>query len=357
MIHVKAQERQTRNVVIVTLDGYRWQELFNGSDERILRRKKFRRYVSIDQQLIPGSAELRRSALMPFMWSTVQREGQIYGNRKTGNKVNCSNRHLLSYPGYSEMLTGFADPRVRTNRKHINPNPTVLEFLNRQEEFHYDVAAFTTWDVFPYILREDISKIPVNAGGDLQVGKLSQREHWLNEHREIVINPANSARYDEYTFDYALEYMKRKRPRVMFISLNETDEHAHGGRYDVYLQSAHKADSLLAVLWHWLQSEPDYKDQTTLIISTDHGRGKGRRNWRSHHMFIPASKQIWFAVLGPDTQALGEMKEKKRYFQNQLARTIGAFLGFDYQPNSKVVGEVVASMFAPKDDMLSKAAE
>ena len=94
---------------------------------------------------------------MPFLWNVVAEDGQLYGNRTFGNKVNCSNLQLISYPGYSEMLTGFADPRVHSNKKVVNPNATVLEFLNRQKEFRDRVAAFATWDAFPYILSEERS--------------------------------------------------------------------------------------------------------------------------------------------------------------------------------------------------------
>lgn len=56
---------------------------------------------------------------------------------------------------------------------------------------------------------------------------------------------------------------------------------------------------------------------------------------------------MWFAVIGPDTPALGEMKNEGQYFQKQVAKTIGAFLGLQYQ-NAEPVGEVVESMFVPE---------
>ena len=32
---------QTRNIVLITLDGVRWQEVFSGADEAILNNKSF----------------------------------------------------------------------------------------------------------------------------------------------------------------------------------------------------------------------------------------------------------------------------------------------------------------------------
>jgi hypothetical protein len=94
-----------------------------------------------------------------------------------------------------------------------------------------------------------------------------------------------------------------------------------------------------------VQSQPDYKDQTTLFITTDHGRGKGKNTWRNHRLLAPGSGQIWFAVIGPDTPAFGEMKMKGRYKQKQVAKTIAAFLGLHYK-HKEPVGEVVQTMIA-----------
>jgi hypothetical protein len=131
----------------------------------------------------------------------------------------------------------------------------------------------------------------------------------------------------------------------MFIGFDETDEHGHGGRYDEYLKSAHQADQMIAELWQWTQAQKDYKDQTTLIITTDHGRGKGKHSWRKHKLLVPGSAQIWFAVLGPDTPAFGEMKTPVKYYQKQIAKTIAAFLRLDYR-QIEPVGEVVQTMIA-----------
>lgn len=351
-----SQELKTENIVIVALDGYRWQEVFKGPDLKILENKKFAKERDVTA-FVGQSAEDSRRKLMPFLWNVVAEDGQLYGNRTFGNKVNCSNLQLISYPGYSEMLTGFADPRVHSNKKVVNPNATVLEFLNRQKEFRDRVAAFATWDAFPYILSEERSGIYVNAGNDMASGQVSQRETWLNEHQHQVINQENGTRFDEYTYSYAKEFVKRKKPKVLFLSFNETDEHGHAGRYDEYLKAAHKADRLLADLWAYLQASPDYKNKTTLIITTDHGRGNGKNNWTKHRLLARGSRQIWFAVIGPDTPALGEVKKRNKFYQKQLAKTISAFAGEQYHAGRQT-GEVMQSMIErPKIDRYASAVE
>jgi hypothetical protein len=293
-------------------------------------------------EFVEGDEQERRAKLLPFFWNIVAMQGQLYGNRTLKSYVNCANPYWFSYPGYHEMLVGAVDRKIRSNAKSVNPNSTVLEFLNQQEEFKSKVSAFSTWDVFPYILREAISGISVNSGVELVENEfLSVDEMALNQ-----TQTSKMKRHDSVTFHLAFEYLKRDRPRMMYIALDETDEHGHGGRYDQYLMAAHQTDSWISDLWAWVQSQPDYKDQTTLLISTDHGRGRNpRKNWRNHGRHIFGSDEIWMAVLGPDTPGYGEMKDTQIY-QKQMAKTVGAFLGEEYQ-NKFPVGETIHSMIRP----------
>lgn len=339
-LSVAGQELKTRNVIIVTLDGYRWKELFEGADSRILLNPKYNDDPSAAVAYNGGTVEERRSKLMPFFWNVIAREGQLYGNRSFKNKVNCSNNHLLSYPGYSEMFVGYAAKGVSGNDKKYNPNPTVFEYLVDHGNFDNQIAAFGTWDVFDYILREKTSNIYVNCGKDHAHGKISSKEKVLNES-----TPHNGPRPDQHTFDYAMEYLKREKPRVLFLGFDETDQHGHGGRYDDYLRAAQHADEMIGQLWEWIQSDPQYKDQTTLFITTDHGRGSGKNWWKDHRLVAPGSRHIWFAVMGPDTPPFGEMRFKTKYYQKQVAKTIAAFLGVRYEPG-KPVGEIVQTMVA-----------
>ena len=342
------QYPKTKNIIVITLDGLRWQELYKGVDPAIVCHEKWVKGKEIAAFMHAEEAE-RRKQLMPFFWTEIAGAGQLYGNRDYNNKVNCKNHHLLSYPGYSEMLVGFSHRKVSSNRQIENPHPTVLEMIQKHRSFQDEVAAFTTWDAFPFILREKKSDIYVNAGKDLARGNISRKERLLNEYQVYT-----GVRSDSLTFHYALEYLKRERPRVTFIGFDETDQHAHAGRYADYLRAAHRADKMIEQLWRWIQSEPGYRDQTTLFITTDHGRGNGRNNWRTHRLLAAGSRHIWFAVLGPDTPAFGEMKMKSKTYQNQVAKTLAAFLGLPYE-NEEPVGEVVQTMIAVPETPMEEA--
>ena len=188
--------------------------------------------------------------------------------------------------------------------------------------------------MFPYIINTQRSKVPVNSGIIPAKGTLTEKEKMLNELMYEVPNPLGDVRLDAFTFHYAFEYMKSRRPRVMLISFDETDDFAHGGKYDLYLQAAHYTDRFINTLWDWCQSNDQYRNKTTFIITCDHGRGDtGKEDWKHHGIKMPNADQIWVAVIGPDTQPTGEQKNNQIY-QNQIARTIGNLLKLDYNPQN-----------------------
>jgi hypothetical protein len=342
-----AQSLKTENIFIITLDGYRWQELFTGADSLLIENKDFvHNPEALKKQFWANSPVERRKILMPFFWNTIAQKGQLYGNRKFDNKVNCSNTMWFSYPGYNEILTGFADDEaINSNKKINNPNVTLLEHLNKLPKYKGKVAAFGSWDVFPYIINEERSGIPVNAGFEKAGGpNLTDREIFLNTLQEEIPGPWAGVRLDAFTHYFALEYLKKHQPKVTYIAYGETDDFAHDGEYDAYLKSARRTDQFIGDLWNWAQSQKAYKGKTTFLITTDHGRGtEPVTAWKHHGDEQPGADQIWFAVLGPDTAPSGEQKTSGQIYQNQVAKTAAAFLGVDYGNDQKRVGDVVSA--------------
>jgi hypothetical protein len=323
--------KPVQNLFIITLDGFRWQELFNGVDTSLINDEKF----TPDNKMLKtiywdSSSEERRKKLMPFFWNVVGKNGQVYGNRSYGNNVNVANVYALSYPGYNEMFTGYADPSISSNKKKMNPNPNVLEFLDTRENFHGKVAAFTSWEVFPYIFNEKEKSFFLDSGHDtLNSESPDEEEGFLNAAEDEFMDGNSHTRYDELTFLVAKEYIKQHRPKVVYLGLGETDESAHQGRYDLYLEKANLADKIIADLWHWVQTTPGYSNNTTFIITTDHGRGRNNK-WTSHNEFISGSSQTWMAFMGPGITPAGEIKEHKQIYQYQLAHWIAQMLGEEF---------------------------
>ncbi|SFB61209.1 alkaline phosphatase family protein [Algoriphagus aquimarinus] len=343
---VSAQDYKTENVILITLDGMRWQEVFTGADSLLVDDTGM---IETPGSLLPDFWDVnplkRREMLFPFLWNTIAKEGQIYGNRAFGNKVNNQNTMWFSYPGYNEFLSGFADDkRITSNDKMNNPNKTMLEYLNEMPEYNGKVLAFGSWDVFPYIVNEERSGIPVNAGFDIAKGDdLSPEELLTNKMQSEIRGPWGGVRLDVFTQNYAMAALKNQKPKVTYISYGETDDWAHENHYDQYIWSAKQTDAYIKEIWDFVQSDPQYKDKTTLIIGTDHGRGTTKTSWTGHGSSIHNAGEIWLAAIGPDTPALGEVKSDGQLQSAMVARTVFKLLGLEY-PDEKaapVIKEMV----------------
>jgi hypothetical protein len=357
ILHAQTAGRhQTRNVIIVMSDGLRWQEVFKGADasllantsggitESILGDRKERTESAKKDYLRPTTGK-RREALMPFLWNTIARSGQLLGNRDLGSSVVVTNGLNISYPGYSEALTGTVDPQVASNEKNPNPGQTVLEWLHRKPEFHGRIAAFGAWDAFSAIFNSDRCGFPVNSGyAPFNLLPNNTVIEALN--RLKVQGPRIWAEepFDAVPFYTALEYLKAEKPRLLFIGLGETDDWAHANDYPEYLAAVHRADEFLRVLWATVQAMPEYRESTTLIVTADHGRGRGA-NWTSHGKAISESREIWMAVMGPDTPPLGERRNSEELEQTQLAPAIAALVGEDFHPGGSVANNAIEEIF------------
>lgn len=274
----------------------------------------------------------RREKLMPFFWSTIAREGQLFGNRDAGSLADVTNGRWFSYPGYSEFLTGHADDRITSNKPIPNPNLNVLEWLNGRPGFEGKVFACNAWDALPAILNVKRSRLPMFTTMQKSApGPVSPRIAELEQLMTDIPSPWAGEHYDAFVQRAALEFIDAHRPRALYVNYGETDEWAHGRRYDRYLEAAQRVDRWIRELWEKLQALPEYRGRTTLIVTTDHGRGVQPSDWTSHGEKVPRSGEWWCAVLGPDTPPLGERIHCEPVKQAQIAATLALLLGEDYR--------------------------
>ncbi|HYH67454.1 MAG TPA: alkaline phosphatase D family protein, partial [Urbifossiella sp.] len=221
----------------------------------------------------------------------------------------------------------------------------------RKPAFRGEVAAVASWDLFPFILNVERSGLAVNAGWmPLGGAPLTERQALLNRLMGRSVRDWENSRNDALTSQVALEHLRRDTPRVLYVGFGDTDEYAHAGRYDQYLRAAHDADAALKALWDELQAHPQYRGTTTLIVTTDHGRGEAPQGWRSHGEKVEGSEAIWLAVLGPDTPALGERSETGAVTQAQVAATLAALLGEDYNAEAPRAAPPIADLVQPVGD-------
>lgn len=307
-----------QNLILVTIDGLRWQEFFGGAEAGL---------IDPEDGGVSDPEVMRRENLLPFLWGTVARHGQIFGASETAPAL-VTNGLNFSFPGYAEMLCGVADSRVDSNDKRANPNPTVFGYLNRLPGFAGRVGVVASWDVFAWIHNSQSNGVFAQAGWNpMAGGDADPRVRAFNQRQAGLPRLWPSACFDALTIDAALLYLEREQPRVLHIAFDETDEWAHERRYDLYLDAARRTDEFIQRLWQKLQSMPAYRDRTTLLVTTDHGRGDGRE-WIRHGKAVRGSERIWIAAMGPGILPLGLRNEATS--AAQIAASIAELLGEDF---------------------------
>jgi len=318
------------NVLIVTLDGLRWQEVFGGAQREMISKNAggVGDTVGLIRRFWKESARARRDALMPFLWSEVAKRGVILGDSAEGSAVRVTNGKRFSYPGYNELLAGHADDRIDSNDKIPNLNVTILEWLNRRPAFSGRVAAFGSWDVLPYIVNRERSGLYANGDGAPVANPRTAVGRALNELAADLPPYWGTVRFDGVTMQGALHYLKTRRPRVLYVMLGDTDEWAHERRYDLYLDAANRGDRFIRTLWAATQAMPGYRGRTALLIATDHGRGSGN-DWTDHGRDVPDAGRIWMAILQPSAVSRQPSAVSGNYTQSQFAATIAALLGLE----------------------------
>ena len=331
----QAQNR-TQNIVLITSDGLRWQELFGGPDPLLLDKAG-----AAKQHLAKASPEESRAALMPFFWKQLAPRGIVLGNVKKNSSVQVTNGIRVSYPGYSEILTGRSqDSVIRNNDKIQNPTQTVLEFLKERLKLQQrQVALFGSWDTFRFIGESHPGSIVINAGTEKADGSPVMRD--LSMLQNQALTPWDSVRHDYVTLNMALDYMRREKPRVIYIALGETDDWAHDRRYDRVLSAIQYFDEALRQIFELIDSSSFYKNKTSVVISSDHGRGSTVENWHGHGDKYPGAEQIWIAMAGAGIAAKGEMTNSPAAFQRDIAPTILSLLGIDPQEYKGATGKPI----------------
>lgn len=338
---------KTKNVVVILIDGYRWQELFHGADFDLLNDKKYNPDDSLQRfkKFWSDNLDGRRKKLMPFAWNYIAKHGQLYGNRDLGNNVNVMNPYWFSYPGRAEILSGFVDTAINSNEYESNPNTNVLEFINAQKEYEGKVVTFACWGATGRCLHKDKSSMLINVPWEnIQGDDLTETEILANEMQHFIPRIwGDDERLDANVYALAKSYILARHPKVTYLDFGDTDEYAHEGKYEYYLNDIFNLDAMIEKLWNLMQQDKFYKNNTTFFIVPDHGRGVGPQ-WTDHGSGTPHSNETWFMALGPDIKPMGEMKTKEQIFQTQYAKTIAVLLGFEYNVQGKTVSDEIRTV-------------
>lgn len=341
------------NVILITVDGLRNEELFGGIDERVLGSVENSgieyesESVRVRAAYAGSTPDLSRSALMPFFWTELVPNGVLLGNEDIGGGVRVTNRELFSAPGYIEILTGEPHEDVVSNDLIRYPYPSFMEYAKDGLGLGFtEVATIGSWEGFALLSSSRPDLFFTNTGvEELRPEHSTERMRWLDEIQHDIMSLWPEGRSDAITFGMSVEYLRNFKPRVLYIAFAETDDWAHQRRYDRYLDYIHLFDSYLERLWSLLQSMDEYRNNTTLIITTDHGRPHDPKAWVEHGAGMPGSEAIWIAIIGPGVPHRGEVAASIPVTQSDIAATALKVLGLDYRKFNPRMGPPISAAF------------
>ncbi len=295
-----ARAESETNVILLTLDGVRLNEVFQGIDPRI-------------------TGEASR-LIMSSLSGPLSNEGVLLGDR-TNTFVHVSNSVSLSLPGYQNIFIGHPT-RCLTNHCHSVQSETFPEKLVRT--LHLDrlsLAGFASWGALANAFEHKKGATFFNAA--LTPVDLNDPVHQKINQEQINDIPSWNqevefgARFDKYTFAHGLHFLKTHHPRFLYIGLLDADEYGHRNDYDSYVKMLQQYDFWIQELIETLKNSGEYGKNTLLIVTTDHGRGGLPSTWKRHGILHPHSRQIWMYVWGKGADSF-RMTGQRHYSHNDI---------------------------------------
>jgi hypothetical protein len=278
-------------VVVVALDGVRWQEIFEGVDPKLARQKNLK----------PGEI-VGAEQLMPKLHEIIETRGAAVGAPGHGAPIDASGPNYVSLPGYMEMLSGKRRPPCTANDCKAPSDPTLADaFAARSEGWATEVGVIASWPDLARAAARFPERVVVSAGRHGGTTRYFLRydaeSAWLlDESRKAKAYPGyGDFRPDRYTAAIALRYLKKERPRFLFIGLGEPDAYAHRGLYRNYLAALQQADGVIGQIDASLADLRRHGWPATLFVTTDHGRGK---RFAGHGAVAPESARVWLVATG-----------------------------------------------------------
>jgi hypothetical protein len=313
-------------VVLVVLDGVRWQEVFNGVDPEIARRQGMAREEWVDAE-----------TLMPTLHRVLIAHGVAVGAPGEGPEMRASGPNYVSLPGYTEILTGRPSVHCSDNSCPGGRDATLPDELARgggakSIDAEVDAAVIASWESLDRAASAGGTGVVVSAGRHhgrrLEILRADAAEQkLLDEGAHATCAPGEADfRPDHFTIDVALRLLETRAPRFLFIGLGEPDEYAHQDNYRGYLDSLRAADRSLSRLVATLRGMGERGDKTTIFVTTDHGRSS---SFRDHGGFAPESGRVWMVASGAGIGDKGLVRSEFPHRLADIAPTMRVLLGME----------------------------
>jgi hypothetical protein len=113
-------------------------------------------------------------------------------------------------------------------------------------------------------------------------------------------------------------------PSFLLLYLARVDHFGHTGSWSYYTRSVEIADSIVGLLWEYLQSDSVYAGKTTMFVTNDHGRHS--HDFTTHGCACTGCRTVQLLAVGPDIRP-GLVSTTPRTLCD-IVPTIGELMGF-----------------------------
>ena len=281
---------ETENVFVVVIDGLRNEEAFDD----------------------PGHQ------FIPHIWNDLRPLGTIYTEFYNDFQTT------ITTPGHEAMVTG---------QWHFHPNLLTYGGFND--------ARPEAPTIFEYFRKH--TGLPQESCMVVTGKENNLRLDWSLE-------PAYGPDYaglmflggtDDETYALLAEKLAEHKPKLVLVNFRDVDEYGHTGNWDLYTEAILHADHLVYRMWtELIQADDDYRDKTTMIVTSDHGRNDDEIGFQDHGGMSHSNRHVLFLALGPDTP--GGLSTSERRYLIDIAPTVGELLGF---PTPFSHGQVIIGIF------------
>jgi Metalloenzyme superfamily len=311
-------DRTESAVVLVVLDGVRWQDVFGGADRALARQHN----MGLGTWATPR-------ALMPNLQNLLDFKGMAIGAPGHGAEMVTGGAQRISLPSYREIFSGRVDAGCQSNDCPQPPGRTIADDVY-DASGPRDVAVVASWPTIARAASADPTRLVLTTGR-----KLLGRSEVLRAD-EVIASLLDAGahgsafpgegdyRPDALTARIALRYLAIARPRFLFVGLGDADEYGHRNDYRGYLGALHEADDFLGELNVTLDAMGERGRHTTVLLTTDHGRAS---NFRDHGLWHPESGRVWLVASGEDVHGRGLVAAARRHTLLEVAPTVRALLG------------------------------
>jgi hypothetical protein len=323
----KLAARKPVHVVLVTVDGVRPRDVFEGVDEALARRFK-----------LPDDEVRPAREIMPTIYRRVIDRGVALGLPGLGAPVVASGPNFVSLPGYREIMTGRGRGDCTQNVCPPLEEPTLLDELLESASNPEEVAVVASWDTYARAVTRDPTGLAVSAGRKQGLTREKLRvapavSQALDDGAGADPWPGHGAyRPDAYTMQVALAYLEARRPRLLVVGLGDTDEHAHRGDYRGYLGALTRVDAFVGRVLDLLERFEEDGAETWLILTTDHGRSA---SFKGHGRWAPESRHVWLLARGPRVPARGLVAPSGERRLCDVAPTLRLVFGLPADPSPR----------------------